>query len=405
MLRTRQFCWLCSIAAAICLACCIQAQAGMILFASRGESWDPFLLDDANRIEGPGLCVPEEVAMGLYLGDHGYSFRMLPEWFFNGFIAETASFLEFADTLDPYEYIPEEGSPFAYDLVIIGGAGASTTAPPTMMQPTETNFYITGQPPLYGIPVMAGEHVILGNRPHGTSKPGSLFMYQGQSSGEENAKTYQYMKIVDPEHPITKGIPTDADGLVKIWRDQPPEWDAHVPEGGKSNYVALWCCQLRSEAAPGTQVLGVVGGVEQKSCFAVVDAGGVLADGLIANTRKVHLFMNGGGSGDARRTFSATTDIAKVLFLRAAQWAMGETLTPYAGEEDFGIVDITPAGAQALNLSWEGSASRTYSIQASLDAATWSNAVRDIAGKDGTIMRVLDVSASPKSLFLRVAAE
>ena len=229
-------------------------------------------------------------------------------------------------------------------------------------------------------------------------------MYQGQSSGDSSAENAKYMKIVNPNHPITQGIPTDADGLVKVWRDKSPMEDSHVPVGGKSNYLATWCHQLRTEAAPGTVVLGVIGGQEEKSCFAVVDAGGALADGQVANTRKVHIFMNGGGSGDSRRTFSALTEIGKVLFLRAAQWAMGEAVPPYQ-EETFGIIDITPQGDQALGISWEGSAARTYAIQASQDAAVWHTAVRDIPGKDDTITRILDVSASPASLFLRVSAE
>jgi hypothetical protein len=106
------------------------------------------------------------------------------------------------------------------------------------------------------------------------------------------------------------------------------------------------------------------------------------------------------GSGGPRRVFNTVTDLGRVLFLRAAKWAMGETLQPYQG---FNIIDVTPAGAQAIKLSWQGSVKHSYTVQASADLSTWQTLTGDVTGTDGALSRTLNIAAAPQTLYLRVA--
>ena len=236
-------------------------------------------------------------------------------------------------------------------LLIVSGSGGSGDAPP----PTQTN----------GIPMMVGEHVVLGNR---NDRPGSIHMYNNgtQSSDLTQAQTTnKYMKVVAPNHPIMQGIPLDAQGRVKIWRDKLPEEAKYIPIGGRDNYTFRWCLQLVTNAAPGTTILGVLDEDPSRACFAVNDIGGLLADNLtlgFAETnqiRLVHMFVNEEGSNSPRRDFNSLTDIGRVIWLRAAKWAMGETLEPYQG---LGLIDVSLVGPQLIQLSWQGHANRSYKI-------------------------------------------
>src|SRR5439155_1620437 len=126
----------------------------------------------------------------------------------------------------------------ALDLIIMSGSGGSTDTPPP--------------PP--GIPLMMGEHVCLGDR---TDRQGSIFMYfNGSQSSDPNEGTgaSKYMKVVAPNHPIMQGIPLDTQGRVKIFREQYPQEELHVPTGGKRNFEYRWCTQAVSNAAPCTTV-------------------------------------------------------------------------------------------------------------------------------------------------------
>lgn len=80
---------------------------------------------------------------------------------------------------------------------------------------------------------------------------------------------------------------------------------------------------------------------------------------------------------------------------------MGEELQPY---KSFKILDVTPAGTQAIRLRWEGSPLHNYKIQASDDLLSWSTVLEDVAGTDGIASRTLDVSAAPSTLYFRVGA-
>jgi hypothetical protein len=316
--------------------------------------------------------------MGSLLADNGYTFRLV----LDRLLGPGAS----AIGQDPAIFLVPANPIMNPMLAIMSGSGASADTPP----------------PPEGVPIMMGEHVCLGNN---EGRQGSIFLYAGTSSTDPNDSSNppatKYMKVLAPDHPIMKGIPLDAQGRVKIFRDVYPEEMAHKPEGGKNNYEYRWCTQTVVDAAPGTTVLGVLDGDEAKSCFAVADVGAALAGGRVAAVRLVHMFMNENGSGGSRRVFLALTDLGRILFVRAAKWAMGEELEPYKG---FKILDITPAGARTVKLSWEGSPLHNYKIQASDDLTTWSTVVQDVAGTDGTATRTLDVSAAPSTLFLRVGA-
>lgn len=351
---------------------------GVILISTRYQQDTQFATEFVSDEKGPGMVTPGDVAMGSLLADHGYSIRIVLDRLLGPAAANIGH--------DPSEFLIPQNPEMTPILAIMSGSGASsdTPAPPD------------------GVPIMMGEHVCLGNK---ANRMGSIYMYNGTSSSDPNESSSppatKYMKVVAPDHPIMKGIPLDAQGRVKIFRDPYPEEDAHVPQGGKKNYEYRWCTQNVADAAPGTTVLGVLDNDETRSCFAVVDVGGMLANEQPASVRMVHMFVNEQGSGGPRRVFLALTEIGRVLFVRAAKWAMGEELQPF---KSFKILDITPQGSQAIKLSWEGSARHNYLVQASDDLATWSTVVEDAAGDDGVASRTLDISAAPSTLFLRVAA-
>jgi hypothetical protein len=215
---------------------------------------------------------------------------------------------------------------------------------------------------------------------------------------------------VAPDHPIMRGIPLDAQGRVKIFRERYPDEELHVPPGGKVNYEWRWCTQVAANAAPATTVLGVLDGAEDRACFAVAEVDGLLAFNPnlgyaeLNAARKVHLFVNENGSGGSRRVFLALTELGRVLFVRAAKWAMGEELEPY---QPLGVIDVTPAGGQRIKVSWQGSARKNYRIVGSTDLMKplpWQAMVEDIPGHDGEVARTLDISAGPRALFMQVQA-
>src|SRR5256885_13398410 len=177
------------------------------------------------------------------------------------------------------------------------------------------------------------------------------------------------MKVIAPNHPIMQGIPIDADGRVRIFRDAYPEENAHVPESGKPNYEYRWCTQNVNSNAPGTVVLGVLAGSTatddtNRACLAVVDVGGILSNGQPSGARLVHMFMNEDGNGGARRVFNALTAIGRVTFIRSVKWALGEPVTPYQG---LGIIDIGQAGTSRLRLSLSPISNKNYRIKCTTD--------------------------------------
>lgn len=350
------------------------ADAGVILLATRKNQDTTLSSEHTSEEKGPGLTTPGDVAMAVALGDHGYSCRLLLDALLN----PNAGF-------DPAAYLNPVDPNMKIDLVIFSGSSSSADVPPP--------------PP--GVPVMMGEHVTLGNR---ADRPGSIYLYNGQNSSDPNESSSpaatKYMKVVAPDHPILKGIPLDAQGRVKVFREPYPGEEAHVPTGGKRNFEYRWCTQAVADAAAGTTVLGVLDGADDRACFAVADQGGLLANGEAAGARLVHLFINENGSGGSRRVFLALTPLGRVLFVRAAQWALGETVPPY---ETLKILDVTAEAGGRVSLSWQGSTNASYRVDASANLADWQPVVTDLAGREGIVKRTLDVSAAPSTVFFQVA--
>jgi hypothetical protein len=226
-----------------------------------------------------------------------------------------------------------------------------------------------------------------------------------------------YMTVTDTNHPIMQGVPVDSQGRVKIFRDPYPNENLHSTFAAKPNYEISWTAvdisAGKSVPAPGLKILGVLSSNPNQAVFAVMDAGGQLADtgdslspwaGLTAApARMVHFFVNEGGSGNTRRAFNALTDIGRVIFVRTCKWAMGETLAPYKG---LGIIDVSLSGAQTMKLSWQASAEHNYKILATDDLLApnpWQTIAQDIRGTNGVVSRSLNIAAGPKYAFLRVA--
>ncbi|MEW6157283.1 MAG: hypothetical protein AB1813_07610 [Verrucomicrobiota bacterium] len=363
-MRQQSF-WASALALAMTTASCMQMQAGIIMISSR-KNLDSSLGNDHLEERGPGQTTPGDVAMGLLLGDHGYSFRLA------------------ADVLlsDPNFLIPANAD-FKIDLIIFSGSSSSADV---QAAPAD-------------VPVMMGEHVTLGNN---AGRVGSIFMYNGTQSTDPNEgnNATKFMKVVDPNHPIMAGIPLDSEGRVRIFREKYPEEESHVPTGGKKNYEYRWCTQLVADKAPGTTILGVLDGTPERSCLAVVDKGGMLANEQAAGARLVHMFTNENGSGGSRRVFNAVTELGRVIFVRAAKWALGEELQPF--KASFRIVEAKQSGPQGVMLTWESSTAYNYSIEASSGDGNWQPVVTDISGAEGTLSHTLQVAAAEKTLFLRV---
>lgn len=380
-----QFVWTSALALAMTVASQVQTLGltnGVIMISTRAPQDTAAGMEYYSDEKGPGMVTPGDVAMASLLSDNGYACRLILDKLLGPTGAAWVT-----TPPGPDQFLQPVNPDLAIRLIIMSGSGASSDTPPP--------------PP--GVPLMMGEHVCLGNN---AGRQGSIYMYNGTASNDPNDSSSppasQYMKVVAPEHPIMKGLPLDAQGRLKIFRDPYPEEQLHVPTGGKKNYEYRWCTQAVADKAAGTTVLGVLDGAEDRSTFAVMDTGGLDANGNAVSNRLVQMFTNEDGSGGARRVFNALTVWGRILFLRAAKWAMGEELQPY---QSFHIIDIAPAGAQKIKLSWEGSGKNNYRIDGTTDFVNWQPVVDDIAGGTNLVVaRTLDVSAGPQALFMRVAA-
>ena len=390
-----RFVWSSALALGVIVMSQIQSEAltnAVILISTRAAQDTAAGSEYVTDEQGPGMVSPGDVAMVQVLGDYGYTSRLVLDKLLNG-VAQT-----WTTTPPPPEtWLEPQGPAFAPMLIIASGSSAGADVPRR-----NTN----------GIPVMMGEHTDVGDR----SNPGAIFMYSGGSLSTDPNQANgasRYMKVINTTHPIMQGIPLDAQGRVKIFRDPYPEENAHVPAGGKLNYEYRWCSIPASNAAPATTVLGVLDGNETMAVFAVAETNGILAFnsslGYSAtnDARLVHLFMNEQGSGGPRRVFHTLTDLGRVLFVRAAKWAMGEDLQPY---KPLGLIQISLVTPTQIQLAWQGSASRNYKIlgtsnlAGSFDFSNWQTVVQDIPGTNGLVSARLDISRGPQYAFLRIAA-
>ena len=400
---------------------------GVILMTTRSAT-DAFWrqqsssgLWDADDNRGPGIFSPGDAAMALALEDAGYSVRMVPEKVLSYTAQNGGSTVDWLGVPnDPNNYynggcLPSGSSTSASNvyssamLVIVSGSGSSADMPP---------------PNTNGVPIIMGEHSCLGD---GTTSPprdhSQICLYSYKSSGNLGLANNPglYMKVVAPDHPILQGIPLDAQGRVKIFRDPYPQENLHATAAAKPNYEISWtavdCSAGKSVPAAGLNILGVLDSNPNQVVFAVMEAGAALGDttgdylspwyGLTnAPSRLVHFFVNEGGSGNTRRAFNALTDLGRIIFVRTCQWAMNEKLTAY---QSLGIIDVTQAGAQRIKLSWQGSALENYKIlgtgnlRGPDDFSNWQTVVQDIPGSNGVVSRTLNIAGGPQAAFLRVA--
>jgi hypothetical protein len=372
---------------------------GVIVITTRANQDTASASEYVTDEKGPGMVSPGDVAMVELLGDHGYTCRLL----LDKLLASRAT--AFCSTPpDPFPWLEADllNPAFAPALIINSGSSAGADVPPR-----NTN----------GVPVMMGEHTTVGDR----ANAGSVYMYTngGESTdpnGTASSGPSKYMVVLNTTHPIMQGIPLDAQGRVKIWRDAYPLENAHLPVGGFENYQYRWCAIPSSNAAPGTVVLGeiegIAGGKDHMAVFAVVEAGGILGFNATLgyaptnDARLVHIFVNDTGSNNPRRIFNSLTDLGRVLFVRAAKWAMGETLTPY---QPIGIIEVSLINPSQIQLSWAGSADRNYKILATTnlfgpsDFSNWQTLAQDIPGTNAVISRKFNISSGPQYAFLRVA--
>lgn len=371
--------------------CTSAATNGVILISTRAPQDTAAGGEYVTDEKGPGMSSPGDVEMGQVLSDYGYTCRLVLDKLLSGAAQAWAT-----TPPSPDMWFTTVNPDFAPMLVICSGSSAGADVPPR-----NTN----------GIPVMMGEHTDIADR----ANPGALLMYSGggQSTDfNQGNGASRYMKVIAPNHPIMQGIPLDAQGRVKIFRDLYPEENSHVPPNGKANYEYRWCSIPASNAAPATTVIGVLDGIESYSVFAVAETNALLAFSTSLgyaptnDARLVHIFCNENGSGGPRRVFRTLTDLGRVIFVRAAKWAMGETLTPY---QSVGLVNVSMLSPTQIQLSWQASALQNYKILGTRniagpsDFSNWSTIIQDIPGTNGIVTKTINIAGGPEYAFMRVA--
>lgn len=387
--------WAGAFALAMNIVSTVQTSAGTIMIVTRyqqdltwvGEDGDPNDGSPYERYKAAGMASPGDVAMAELLGDYGYVTRVIiSQELFAGKVNPCTN-----QEANPEAYLRPSDPEYNVDLVIVSGSGTGAYAPPLLG---------------LGVPIMMGEHTCLSDR---SGRAGNIYMYyNGSQSGDESGPSAsQYMYVLQPDHPIMKGIPLDDQGRVKLIRDPYPEESAHIPPGGFPNYEYTYAAQNVENAAPATTVIGVLDNKRERAVFAVADVGKELSNGEINQVRLVHYFVCEGGGNDSRRCFNALSDIGRVIFVRAAKWAMGEELKPYV---PLGIKDVSVVGQSKIKVTWQGSAEKNYKIVGTTDLfgpsdfTNWQTIVQDIPGVDGEISRTLDISGAPKVAYLRIRA-
>lgn len=354
---------------------------GSVLVLTRSQQDLTWSIVERDDIRGPGQATPGDVALMSLLEDNGYTGLMEIESELN------------PNRINPYHgdagsqirYLFPEDPNFNVKLVVMTGSGDAVN------YPSLSDFEVG---------VMCGESGILGNQ----AVDGALHMYNNTFSTPEAATAGKYMKVLNPNHPIMQGIPLDADGRVKIVRESYPEENAHVPEDGWQNYSFFWCLAKASDAGPGVNVLGVLDSDPDWAALAIADVGAELSNAAHAGSRLVHLpWTERIPANNVGRSFNCMTELGQVIFLRAAKWAMGETLEPY---QPVGNVTVTVTAPGQIQLSWQAKADRNYRILGSADITahpgTWEVIVEDIPGVDGIQTRKLNISGAVATAFLRV---
>jgi len=399
---------------------------GTIIVTTRAAGDGHFFLQSSSTIDdmddnrGPGFS-PGDAMMASLLMDNGYSVKLLPDKALNAVAFGGGTCLNaFGNPNDPSLYYDGHSGPantagfnelLTPMLVVISGSGSSSD-----VAPPNTN----------GIPIVCGESAVIGATDSGPSgatpaSHASICLYSHRSVSNRTSPTTDglYMRVLDPNHPIMQGIPLDAQGRVKIWRDPYPDENAHVlTPGGLPNYQISWCCANigvnQSIPAPGLHIIGVLDSDTNQVVLAVMERGGGLGDTTqdpanpwynytAAPSRLVHMFVNEQGGNQSRRCFNALTVWGRTLFVRACQWAMDENLTPFQG---LGIIDLGLVAPSTVRLGWTGSAHSNYRIDGTTDFVNWSPLVDSITnrGEGVRVTRTLNIAFGPQAVFMRVAA-
>ena len=405
---------------------------GVILVTTRAASDGHFFLQSSSTIDdmddnrGSGYS-PGDSAMCELLQDSGYTTRLLPDKALSYFAFPFSSGSPCLNVLggvnDPQVYF--NGSPgpansqgafnelLSAMLVVVSGSGSSSDA----IEPN-TN----------GVPIVCGESAVLGSGDAGVpAGHGELHLYSNKNSNNYTGHSGNdlLMKVVDPNHPIMKGIPLDTNGCVRFLRDPYPNENAHIlapiggAGGGFPNYQVSTCyadvSPGKSVPAPGLHILGVLASNTNFVIFAVMERGGTLGPTTDANSpwfgyttapaRMVHFFVNEQGSGNSRRSFNALSVWGRILFVRCCQWAMEEDLPPYQG---LGIIDVGMVSPSTIRLGWTGSKDYNYRIYGtrSLVSPSWVPVVDSIVNNgDGVrVTRTLNIASAPQPTFMRIAA-
>ncbi len=364
----------------------------LIVMTERRQSDPTVSRTDLDDRRGPGMVSPGDMALHLYLGDHGYSCRYIPiteldAGFANPFTGNLGN---------PTAFLANTNY-FNAKLLFLTGAASSAD------NPNLTSF---------NVPTLVGEAGLLGNGAAGsvflyTTDAGTGFPRNIDNNPITGAPWGDYMTVTAAGklHPIFQGIPLDAQDRVQMVRAPYPEEELHRPPNavdGKPNFEYYWLNTLATPA-PGTEVLAVMTGDTNRSCLAVADVGAVLADSSVNGRRLVHLPWTTESTGKSRRTFHCMSDLGKVITLRAAKWAMGETLTPYV---PLGVIQTSQVSPNKIKLEWMGDATKNYKVLGTADLATpanqWQTVVQDIPGTNGNTSVKLDISNGPQYAFFRV---
>ena len=394
--RTNRILWTGALALAATLTPQINALAdatNLIVITERRQSDPTISRTDLDDKRGPGMVSPGDMALHLFLGDNGYSCRYIPVTELDAGYANpyTGNLGNPTAFLAPTNY-------FNAKLLFLSGA-ASAADNPNLAS--------------FNVPTMCSEIGILA-----ASAAGSLFMYTTDAGGGFPLSTdlapsgnpwgdYMTVTAAGKLHPIFQGIPLDAQDRVKMVRAPYPEEDLHHPPSavdGKANFEFYWL-NTSAPPAPGTEVLAVMSQDTNRSCFAVVEVGGVLADSSVNGRRLVHVPWTEQSTSRSRRTFNSMSDIGKVIFLRAAKWAMGETLTPYV---PLGVIQTSQVSPTKIKLEWTGDTTKNYKVLGTANISTpanqWQTVVQDIPGVAGVYATSvkLDISNGPQYAFFRV---
>ncbi|HOJ61280.1 MAG TPA: hypothetical protein PK878_13425 [bacterium] len=178
------------------------------------------------------------------------------------------------------------------------------------------------------VPVIQGEHANVGAR---ADKLGSTYMFEGSQSGDISGEAARSITLTDAgkTHELTQGLPEE----IVVYGDG--------PSGPPANAGQAWqgIFDLVDNAAEGTQVLAVWTSDPSKAALAVVEKGGLLADGTPAPARRVMPFSGGGNVRPVNEAghpaewvviYEYMTPAGKALLHRCVQWALGETPTAVA---------------------------------------------------------------------------